>query len=130
MIYECISIFTQPCADYWLLCESYSLHFKLYMQEGSWYTLPRYDVSHTFEQYTVFNWCIQCVNCIYLPPPIFLYLKNIGTLCGFQWTLSQCYDSLPIFQFSEIDIIVSVKLYSFWRVGIIMSKLKNKLCIN
>ena len=29
--------------------------FKLYMQEGSRYTLPRYDVSHTFEQYTVFN---------------------------------------------------------------------------
>ena len=23
-------------------------------------------------------------NCIYLPPPMFLYLKNIGTLCGFQ----------------------------------------------
>ena len=103
------------------------MHFKLYMQEGLWYTLPRYDVSHTFEQYTVFNWCIQCVNCIYLPPPIFLYLKNIGTLCGFQWTLSQCYDSLSIFQFSEIDL--SQLLYSFWRVGIIMSKLKNKLCI-
>ena len=33
-----------------------------------------------------------------------------------------------IFQFSEIDL--SQLLYSFWRVGIIMSKLKNKLCIN
>ena len=31
------------------------MHFKLYMQQGSWYTLPRYDVSHTFEQYTVFK---------------------------------------------------------------------------
>ena len=30
--------------------------------------------------------------------------------------------------FSEIDL--SQLLYSFWRVGIIMSKLKNKLCIN
>ena len=31
--------------------------------------------------------------------------------------------SLSIFQFSEIDL--SQLLYSFWRVGIIMSKLKN-----
>ena len=31
----------------------------------------------------------------------------------------------PSFQFSEIDL--SQLLYSFWRVGIIMSKLKNKL---
>ena len=45
----------------------------------------------------------MCINCIYLPPPMFLIstrsiinpitymflyiLKNIGTLCGFQWTL-------------------------------------------
>ena len=38
--------------------------------------------------------------------------------------------NIIIIQFSEIDIIVSVIVYSFWRVGIIMSKLKNKLCIN
>ena len=52
----------------------------------------------------------------------------------------QCYDSLSIFQFSEIDIIVSVIVYSFWRVSydiismhrnyhydmICVSKLKNK----
>ena len=38
--------------------------------------------------------------------------------------LFQCFDSLSIFQFSEIDL--SQLLYSFWRVGIYhMSKLKN-----
>ena len=39
--------------------------------------------------------------------------------------------SLVRYDTSRYDIIniVSQLLYSFWRVGIIMSKLKNKLCI-
>ena len=55
----------------------------------------------------------------------FYILKILAHSVDFNWTLSQCYDSLSIFQFSEIDL--SQLLYSFWRVGIIMSKLKNKL---
>ena len=44
---------------------------------------------------------------------LLLYMEVIGT-----------YSSI----YCEIDL--SQLLYSFWRVGIIMSKLKNKLCIN
>ena len=57
----------------------------------------------------------MCTSIIFLF--IFFYFLYI-----YIRTLSQCYDSLSIFQFSEIDL--SQLLYSFWRVGIIMSKLK------
>ncbi len=63
---------------------------------------------------------------------MFLYLlKILAHSVDFNELYRNVTIHCPSFQFSEIDIIVSVIVrYSFWRVGIIMSKLKNKLCIN